>query len=437
MSNPHNGNEAAGASASDSVIGQELRSVHRKTESLPPEARQRVLQEELYSLISVVGAAPLVELLLERAFELGATDIHFDPQRDGLHIRMRLDGVLHNILRLDQQYVQPVISRVKLLANMDITDRRTAQDGRISSQVLRHRRDVRVGSGPTIHGERVVMRLMPDDSQYVNLAQLGMNRTQIEQVDRGIRCPYGVILSVGPVGSGKSTTTYTCLSALNDPQRSLVTIEDPVERRIDGVNQVQIDTRYEFGFVEALRGILRQDPDVIMIGEIRDAETAHIAIRAGLTGTRVLSTLHAGDTGSTIDMFREFQVPRMFLADAIKCVIAQRLLRKVCTKDREYFAPDVATSEFLKLSPEQAREVRLARGIPSDANFHTGYFGRTGIFEVMSVDGEVRDMLLGGKPGRTISDFCHTNGMISLEESAREKVLDGVTSVEEVIRMMI
>jgi type II secretory ATPase GspE/PulE/Tfp pilus assembly ATPase PilB-like protein len=421
----------------DSASASELRLRSRRTDSLPPEARQRVLQEELYSLLSVVGAAPLIELLLERAFELGATDIHFDPQRDGLHLRMRLDGILHGILRLDQQHVPHVISRIKLLSGMDITERRSAQDGRISTQVLRQQRDIRVGSGPTIYGERIVMRLMPDDARYTELSQLGMNERQIEQLNRGIQSPYGVVLSVGPVGCGKSTTTYACLSALNDPQLSLVTIEDPVERRIDGVNQVQVEPRVDFGFVEALRGVLRQDPDVIMVGEIRDPETAHIAIRAGLTGTRVLSTLHAGDTGATIDMFREYQVPRMFLADALKCIVAQRLLRKTCTKDREYYRPDAAVSEYLKLSPEESARVKLARGIHSDANFHTGYFGRTGVFEVLYIDNDMRELLLSGKPGRTVADLGREKGMMSLEEAAREKVLAGVTSVDEMLRVLI
>ncbi|HWL10984.1 MAG TPA: GspE/PulE family protein [Planctomicrobium sp.] len=437
-SESHLNDSSTDENAHHAALGHELKMAQQRSESLPPESRQRALQEELYSLISVVGAAPLVELLLERAFELGATDIHFDPQRDGILIRMRLDGVMHNILQLDQQHTQQVVSRVKLLANMDITERRFPQDGRISSQVLRHRRDVRVGSGPTIYGERLVLRLMPGDNQFGDLRLLGMTPTQIELVQRGIHSPFGMVLSVGPVGSGKSTTTYTCLAALNAPQRSLVSIEDPVERRMDGVNQVQVDNRIDFGFVDALRGILRQDPDVIMVGEIRDAETAHIAVRAGLTGTNVLSTLHAGDTGATIDMFREFQVPRMFLADSIKCIIAQRLLRKVCMRDREYITPDGSTAEFLKLTPEQASSVRIAQGIPSDANFHTGYFGRTGIFEVMSVDEAVRDMLLAGKPGRAISDYCQQElGMVTLEASAREKVLDGVTSVEELIRVLI
>ena len=440
MTDPHASQSESpsdSSATSDTTAGQPTRTSVKRGEMLPPEVRQRALQEELTSLLSVVGAAPLVELLLERAFELGATDIHFDPQQDGLHLRLRLDGVLHNIMRLDQQYAPQVISRLKLMSGMDITERRTAQDGHISSQVLRHRRDIRVGSGPTIYGERVVMRLMPDDSRFSNLNELGMTENQINKVRESIHSPYGVILSVGPVGCGKSTTTYTCLSVLNDPQRSLVTIEDPVERRIDGVNQVQINQQINFGFVEALRGILRQDPDIIMVGEIRDPETAHIAIRAGLTGTRVLSTLHAGDTGATIDMFREFQIPRMFLADAIKGIIAQRLLRKVCAKDREYYAPDEVAAEYLKLSDEEKNSVRLARGIPSDANFHTGYFGRTGIFEVLLVDDDIRSTLLSGKPGRTVSEASREKGMMTLEESARQKVLEGVTSVEEMMRVLI
>ena len=407
------------------------------THALPPESRQRALREELAGLMDVVGPAPLVDLMLERAFELGATDIHFDPRQDGLHVRLRLDGLLHEILRVEQQTAPQVISRIKLLAGMDITERRMAQDGHISSAVLANQRDVRIGSGPTIYGERLVMRLMPDGSRYTELDQLGMTPTQIDAVHRGINSPYGMVLSVGPVGSGKSTTTYSCLSALNDPHRSLVSIEDPVERRITGVNQIQVDNKIKFGFVEALRGVLRQDPDVIMVGEIRDPETAHIALRAGLTGTRVLTTLHAGDTGATLDMFREFQIPRMFIADAVNCVIAQRLLRQACEKDREYYTPDPAQAELLQLSPDEAKSAKLVRGIPSDANFHTGYFGRTGVFEVMFIDDEMRQLILAGKSGRIVYDLAREKGMKTLEENACEKVLSGITTFEEMIRVLM
>ncbi len=396
-----------------------------------PAVRQRALQEELRSLMDVVSPGPLVDLLLERSFELGATDIHFDPWLDGIHIRLRLDGILHDVLTIEPTLAPQVISRVKLMAGMDITERRVAQDGHISNAVLRHRRDIRVGSGPTIHGERLVLRLMPDSSSLTDLESLGFEPEQLEIVSRSLAAPYGLILSVGPVGCGKSTTMYACLGMLNDPARSLVTIEDPVERRIKGVNQIQIESKIGFGFVEALRGVLRQDPDVMMVGEIRDPETAHIATRAGLSGIRVLSTLHASDTGSVVDVFREFSVPPMFVADSLNAVIAQRLFRKVCSESREFYQPDEPTSRILKLSPEQMESVQLVRGIPADANFHTGFFGRTGVFEVLEITEEIRRSILDGRSGNEIAEIGRRNGMLRLEDAAIKKVLMGVTSVEE------
>lgn len=421
----------------ESASSPESSAQNQQRRTLPPEARQKALQQELAGLIDVVGVEPLVDMLLERAFQLGATDIHLDPRPDGLALRLRLDGLLHDILHLDSDYAPQLISRIKLVSGMNITERRLPQDGHISNSMLENVRDVRVGSGPTIFGERLVLRLMPDSSRFTTLDELGMESEQIQAVNKAIECPHGMILSVGPVGSGKSTTTYSCLKELNIPTRSLVTIEDPVERNVPGVNQIQVENKIHFGFVEALRGILRQDPDVIMVGEIRDAETAHIAIRAGLTGTRVLSTLHAADTGSTIDMFREFQIPRMFLADAVKCVIAQRLIRKVCSTNREMYKPDAATCAIAGVPEDQRDSIEFARGIPAESNFYTGYFGRTGVFEVMLVDAELRDMVFGGKSGRAVFECSHGKGMRSLEEAARSKVLAGVTSVEEMIRVTL
>lgn len=401
------------------------------------EGRQAALQQELRELADVVGPGPLVDLLLERAFEIGATDIHFDPRPDGLHVRLRVDGILHDVLTLTAQTAPQVVSRLKLMSGMDITERRMCQDGHISSSVLKHQRDVRVGSGPTIHGERLVLRLMPDDTRYTELQQLGLEPSQLEVLERAIQSPNGMMLSVGPVGSGKSTTTYACLSMLNVPGRSVVTIEDPVERRMEGVNQIQTDGKIGFGFVQALRGVLRQDPNVVMVGEIRDAETAHIAARAALTGSQVLSTLHAGDTAATIDLFREFELPPMFIADSLNCVIAQRLLRKVCTSERESYHPDPATAQILGLNPDQCESIELVRGIPGPSNFNTGYSGRTGVFEIMRVDPETRDAILHKRSNNEIRDLSRGKGMQSLEQSAINKVLAGVTTVEEMHRVML
>ena len=401
------------------------------------EERQKALQEEIRGLSGVVGPGPIVDLLLERSFELGATDVHFDPRPDGLHVRLRIDGVLHDILVLESAISAQVVSRLKLMSGMDITERRFAQDGHISSAVLRNQRDIRVGSGPTIHGERLALRLMPDGGTYTELEQLGFEEDQIRQVKRAINAPSGMVLSVGPVGCGKSTTIYSCLALLNDPGRSLVTIEDPVERRVNGVNQIQIEPKINFNFVEALRGVLRQDPDVIMVGEIRDSETAHIAVRAANTGIRVLSTMHANDTGASLDVFREFGIPSMLLADAIKCTVAQRLLRKVCEKSRELYVPEDDEARRLGITPEERESTLLARGIPSDVNFHTGYSGRTGVFEVLFNDEEIRKSILEGHTGSRVHDLAISRGMESLEAGARKKVRAGVTSLEEMYRVLI
>jgi len=400
------------------------------------QVRQKALQEELRELVGVVGPAPLVDLLLERAFQLHATDIHLDPTDDGLRVRLRVDGLLHDVVKLPTDIVSHVISRLKLMANMDITERRLSQDGHIANAVLQQQRDIRVGSGPTIHGERLVLRLMPDETVFTKLDELGFEEQQAEKVEKYVSASYGMILSVGPVGSGKSTTMYSCLEVLNDPAKSLVTIEDPVERRMAGVNQIQVDAKIEFNFVEALRGVLRQDPNVMMVGEIRDPETAHIACRAGLTGVTVLSTLHANDTAATIDVFREFGIPPMFIADSLQCVISQRLLRKICTNCRTTYHPDVSTAEYLGIAPSQAESVELAKGNGCDHCFNTGYSGRTGVFEIMGMDAELRDAILRGKTHAEMMELAKSKGMETLEMAAKNKVMSGLTSTEEMHRVL-
>ncbi len=401
------------------------------------EIRQQALQEELRELVDVVGPGPLVDLLLERAFQLNATDIHFDPTPVGLRVRLRVDGMLHDVLELPQNLTAQVISRLKIMSGMDITERRMAQDGHISQAVLKHKRDIRVGSGPTVYGERLVLRLMPDDDQFTHLDQLGFEEDQLERVRKMVQIPYGVLLAVGPVGSGKSTTMYSCLSLRNRPTDSVVTIEDPVERHLDGVNQIQIDPRIDFTFVKALRGVLRQDPDVMMIGEIRDPETAQIGVRAGLTGVTVLSTMHASDALAAIDVFRELGVPPMFIVDAVKCVIAQRLIRRVCSECRETFKPDEMQQSILGLSAEEAASVELARGRGCDHCFNTGYSGRTGVFEVFSMTPQLRQAVLRHTGQDDLREIALSEGLITLEDAARKKVLRGETSIDELIRLQV
>jgi type II secretory ATPase GspE/PulE/Tfp pilus assembly ATPase PilB-like protein len=399
--------------------------------------RQKALRAEIAELADVVSPASLVDLLLERAFGLNATDIHLDPAAEGLRIRLRVDGLLHDVAMLPESVRQNVISRIKLLADMDLTERRHSRDGHFARSTLGAERDVRVGSAPTIYGERVVLRLMPDSATFNRIDDLGLAPEQLDLLEKQLRRPYGMIIVAGPVGSGKSTTIYGCLDRLNDPTRSVTTIEDPVERRIDGINQIQVEPKVGFGFVEALRGVLRQDPNVLMVGEIRDPETAHIACRAGLTGVMVLSTIHANDAASAIDVLREYGIPPMFIADAVNCVISQRLIRKVCPQSRETYAPSEAEAQALGLTPEEAASTSLVRGIPSEANFHTGYSGRTGVFEIMPVDKDIRRAILREAPQSEIASIAKHAGMKTLQAAAREKVLAGATSLDEMHRVVL
>ncbi len=400
------------------------------------EVRQKALQEELRELVDVVGPASLVDLLLERAFQLNATDLHLDPTQNGLRVRLRVDGILHDVLMLPAAFTAPVISRLKLMAGMDLTERRMAQDGHISKAVLKHHRDVRVGSGPTVLGERLVLRLMPDDGALNSIDDLGFDDEQLAMISRAVEVPYGVVLAVGPVGSGKSTTVYSCLTRRNRADDSVVTIEDPVERYMEGVVQIQIDTKIDFTFVRALRGVLRQDPDVMMIGEIRDPESAHIAVRAGLTGVTVFSTLHASDSLAAIDVFREFGVPPMFLVDGLKCVIAQRLVRKVCQSCRTEIEPDDLAKQVLELSDEDAKSLKLAHGTGCDRCFNTGYSGRVGVFEVLAFSPELRAALLCPNTRGNLREIALRSGLVTLEASCKKKVLKGQTTVEELLRLV-
>lgn len=335
---PQYGTENIKGSSSGAVAGG--------AQGNPPSLHEG-LRDELTELVDVVGPGKLGDIILERAFEMNATDIHFDPAESGLRVRMRVDGSLHDVVQLPSTAAPQLISRFNVLAGMNITEHRFAQDGRISRQSRLGARDVRAGTGPTIFGERLVLRLMPDQQSFTKLDDLGLDAAESQAVRRCIAAPYGLILVVGPVGAGKSTTVYSILQELNDPQKSVITIEDPVERLLEGVTQIQIEPRIGFHFADALRCVLRQDPNTMMVGEIRDAETAQIACRSALSGVLVLSTLHASNTAAAIDVLENFGVPRMLIADCLRGVVSQRLIRKVCTQHRELYHTDEATCRIL------------------------------------------------------------------------------------------
>ena len=404
---------------------------------LNERADNPALAAELLELLDVVEPGVVGDMLMQRAFSHGATDVHIDAVPAGIRIRFRIDGALRDVLPVPSAKATNIVTRIKVLADMNITERRLPQDGRISStQIDGVSRDIRVGSSPTIYGERLVLRMMPDPDSYSSLDTLGLYDDQKLQIRKLLQVPYGLVLLVGPVGAGKTTTMYNLLQELNRPDRSTVTIEDPVERRLPGCSQIQIDNKSGLSFVTALRGVLRQDPNVMCIGEIRDAETARIAGRAAMTGVLVLSTLHANDAASAIDVLRQFGIPSMAIADFLRGVISQRLIRCVCPESRQEVHPDEPSREMLRLSPDDS-ETTIVEGIPADVNFQTGYSGRTAVFETMIVGKSLRKAIHRDAAAYEIHEAAELDGMVSLEVSGRRRVLDHTSSMEELRRIVV
>ena len=392
------------------------------------------LSAELTELLNVVEPSSIADVLMERAFGHDATDIHFDPTPTGFRIRFRVDGILQDVLPIPQNVGGAVLSRIKIMAGLDITERRIPQDGHISAQRYDGiPRDIRVSSLRTINGERLVLRLMPDPGGFNELESLGFFEDQLEILRSIVKTPNGLLLVVGPVGSGKTTTVYSLLRALNLVERSLVTIEDPVERRLPGANQIQVDAKTGLTFSVALRGVLRQDPNVLAVGEIRDGETARIACRAAMTGILVLSTLHAGSAAAAIEVLREFGVPSMVLSEAVRGIVSQRLIRRVCREAREEYVPDHDTAKKFGLHDGE----KVVRGIPTSENFQTGYKGRVAAFEILKGTAAIRDEILHKASAQKITQVAREEGMSSLEESALHHVREHTTSLEELQRIIL
>jgi len=398
-------------------------------------SQNAALVAELSELLSVVEPGSVANMVLQRAFSHRATDIHLDPTTLGTRIRFRVDGLLQDIMPIPADKAATLKSRIRVMAGMDISNRRLPQDGAISGKQFDLPRDIRVGSSPTVNGERLVLRLMPDPNEMDSLTSLGLFENQLGRLRDLLNAPYGLLLVVGPVGSGKSTTVYSLLKELNRPDKSLVTIEDPVERRIPGANQMQIDPRTGLTFAASLRAILRQDPDIISIGEIRDAETAQIACRAATTGVLVLSTLHANNAAAAVDVLRRFNIPSTAIGECLRGVISQRLVRMICPANREEYSPSQPERQLLHL--DEHADVQIARGTSADANFGTGYTGRTAVFETMPVTDTIRNAINSDQQAHQIQQAAVHEGMATLEEATRRKVLDKVTTIDELQRIIV
>lgn len=368
----------------------------------------------------------LVNSIIERAATERASDIHLEPREIDLHVRMRIDGVLRTILTVPKELQASVISRLKIMGGMNTSERRVPQDGRANIRLKKQDIDLRINTLPTIHGETVVIRLLDKSEALFDPAGIGLEGDNLEKYQRLIGSNNGMVLIVGPTGSGKSSTMYTMIRQLNTDSVSLVTLEDPVEYNIDGVNQVQINEKTGMTFASGLRAILRQDPDIVAVGEIRDGETAEIAMRAAITGHLVLSTVHTYDAASTIDRLIDIGVEPYLIASGVRGVISQRLVRKVCPHCREEYRP--SPEEFEAIGLRYDPGVRFYRGAGCPMCFGTGYRGRTGVFEILVIDRELRSRITREELKDAIE---RTGSFKTMEDSCRELVLTGVTTVEE------
>jgi general secretion pathway protein E len=380
--------------------------------------------------------APVIKFvnsLLFRAVKEKASDIHIEPFEKEFVVRYRVDGVLYDIIRQPKKAHAAISSRIKVMGSLDIAEKRLPQDGRIKIKLAGKDVDMRLSTVPTVHGERIVLRILEQSTTVLGLEQLGFSERSRGLIESLIARKYGIILVTGPTGSGKSTTLSACLSKLNSPEKNILTVEDPVEYQIPGVNQVQVNTKIELTFARALRAFLRQNPDIIMVGEIRDKETAEIAINASLTGHLVLSTLHTNDSSGTATRLFDMGVEPFLVASSLLGVVAQRLMRKVCVKCREPHTPTEYEMQELGLSSIPAGSTFYrAKGCPTCSN--SGYQGRTVIHELMIIDDKIRSLIVRASDAGSIKKAALEGGMITLREDGIRKVLQGVTTIDELMR---
>ena len=399
------------------------------------ERAERYREEEMRADNEEVQNSPIVILvssMIEQAARMRASDIHIEPLETRIRVRFRIDGVLMEHSTYPANMLSAIAARVKIIGGMDISEKRKPQDGRITHIVDRTEYDIRVSVLPTVYGEKIVMRLTSKMTLTREKSHLGFSQKELEQFDRILKNPNGILLVTGPTGSGKSTTLYTALAELNKENVNIITVEDPVEANIDGINQVQVNPKAELTFAAALRSILRQDPDIIMIGEIRDAETASIAVTASITGHLVVSTLHTSSAAGTISRLMDMGIEPYLIADATVGVIAQRLVRRLCDCKREKLA-SIAEKKFLGVREEE--ELRICAPCGCNQCNETGYRGRIGVYEIMRVTNRIKHAITRGAEASEIERIALADGMSTLKMSAARLVLEGMTSIAEMKRI--
>ncbi len=394
--------------------------------------------EETGDLLDDTSDSPvirLVNLMFSQAVRDKASDIHIEPYQNSLKIRQRLDGILYNMLSPPKHVQSALISRIKVMAKLNIAEKRLPQDGRIELKVGNKEVDIRVSTLPTAFGERVVLRLLDKSSVLLSLTDLGMPADRFAPFQEQIKAANGIVLVTGPTGSGKTTTLYAALTSINNTDINIITVEDPIEYRISGIGQVQVNPKIDLTFASGLRSIVRQDPDVILVGEIRDSETAKIAIQSSLTGHLVFSTLHTNDSASAITRLIDMGIEPFLIASSINAILAQRLVRIICPNCKEKYTPDPDAMKKLGLSEEEMEGKMVYRGKGCAKCHHTGFKGRCGIFELLLMNQEMKHLVLNTANSNSIKELGVKHGMITLRRDGADKVLNGITTIEEVFRV--
>ena len=396
-------------------------------------------EEDLEHLKDLASEAPvikMVNLIMQRAVEMRASDIHIEPFEQSLKVRLRVDGVLLEIVAPNVKSTAAVISRIKIMAKLNIAERRLPQDGRIKVQMMGKELDLRVSTIPTMYGESVVIRLLDKENTVLDFAELGFAGRHLEQFIEVLSLPHGIILITGPTGSGKSTTMYAALKQLNTPQRKIITVEDPVEYQMEGINQIQAKPQIGLTFASALRSIVRQDPDVIMIGEMRDLETARIAVQSALTGHLVLSTLHTNDAAGGVTRLLDMGLEEYLLTSTVNGILAQRLVRKLCPvcKEAKLAEPELVKELRLDRFTNQSH-IKLYKSVGCVACSGTGYRGRLAIIEFLPMTDPIRKLIMAHEEAGTIQKLAIAEGMQTLYENGLVKVVEGITTLEEVMRV--
>ena len=401
------------------------------------------LEEEAADLSGVEAAledAPIVKLvtaIMTQATADRASDVHIEPTERDVRVRYRVDGVLHEVMHSPKSIQGGLISRLKVMADLNIAEKRVPQDGRVSMRVSNKSLDLRLATLPTVYGEKIVIRILDKSNALMQLSELGFQEEAFKRYEKSFRRPYGAILVTGPTGSGKSTTLYATLNIVNQVDRHIITVEDPVEYRLHGVNQIQVNPKAGLTFASALRSILRADPDIILIGEIRDRETAMIAVESALTGHLVLSSLHTNDAPSAITRLTEMEVETFLVASALDCVVAQRLARKLCEKCKQPYTPDTAELVEAGYEERQLEEVKeLYHPVGCQYCANTGYRGRMGLYEVMPMSEEIERLTVDRASSEAIRAVALEQGMIELRADGLMKAAQGLTSIEEIARVV-